>query len=366
MGCVLGQPPGRRVAVYPLVRRSPRSARCGPLRSLSTPRPATRPGRPAPPIPPATLAPPACAGPRGRPRGESGGKRCRSNFSGPMSPARFAPVRSRQAMRAGRPIDPDGVTDTRRAMMRITGCPARRSVSYGPDRRAGGGFPGPAGGRPVGSVVSGHWSVRAGNRRSVRRVAVWKDAIDGFLFVGLLQGVRDHVVADAEAGSTKFLDQGASRSDPADPLGEDHDTEGPDQRDAVRQGTSSPGQIVDDHLAVRAPQRQREHRLFPGVELPLTHGGRDRVRHCHDLPAGVMDRPDGRVGGIETRDLLKDGPRDDHLHAFGGEEVNRSDLREEDERRCVDDAPGRHAPPPPRAPRPSPGRLGPRLGQEPR
>jgi len=29
MGCVLGQPPERRVAVYPLERRSPRLARSG-------------------------------------------------------------------------------------------------------------------------------------------------------------------------------------------------------------------------------------------------------------------------------------------------------------------------------------------------
>ncbi len=72
-------------------------------------------------------------------------------------------------MRADRSIDADGVTVTRRAKMRIAGCPARRPVSDGPDRRTGGGIPGPACGRPAGIVVSGPYGSEAVSRSGVAR-----------------------------------------------------------------------------------------------------------------------------------------------------------------------------------------------------
>src|SRR5262249_36256543 len=114
------------------------------------------------------------------------------------------------------------------------------------------------------------------------------------------QRVRDHVVARAETGSAKFPDHGPGPGDPTDPLGEESEAAGPRQRGAVRLGTASPGQVVEDHFTVGARQRQGEHGLFPRIEPPTTHRGGDRVRYRYDLPAGVMDRPDDGIGRVRT------------------------------------------------------------------
>jgi hypothetical protein len=181
----------------------------------------------------------------------------------------------------------------------------------------------------------------------------------------LLQGIRYHVVFHVETGTSKLLDQGSRCGDPTEPLREDDQADCPHERDAVCVGASASGQVVDHHLASGVLQSDREDGLLPRIESPSTDGCGDRGRGHRDLPAGVVDGLNNRVGGGEARDLLEHWQWNDEIHSFCNQEVNPPDFGQEDERRRVDDAPGRHAPPPPATPRKSPGRPGPRHARAP-
>ena len=133
----------------------------------------------------------------------------------------------------------------------------------------------------------------------------------------LLQGIGNHVVLHIKTDSTEFFDDRSGFGDLTKPLPEDDHADCPKERNAVCLGTSPAGTVVNHHLAIEALHSEGEYRFFPRIEIPSADGSGERRGRHDDAPTGIMDPPDNRIGGVEVRDLLEHGPRNDHINAFG-------------------------------------------------